>query len=49
MDIFRVDTDAWGREVINGVSWDLLPLFFYAGIAIILVHAIFSALRSRGR
>ena len=49
MEIFRVDTDAWGRELINGVSWDLLPLFFLAGVVFIVIHMVYMALRSRRR
>jgi hypothetical protein len=49
MEILRVDADAWGQELINGVSWDLLPVFFLAGIAGIVIHMIFMALRSRRR
>jgi hypothetical protein len=49
MEIFRESTDVWGREVLHGVSWDLLPLFFFAGVAFIVAHAVFMAVRSRRR
>jgi hypothetical protein len=30
--------------VLLGVSWDLLPVFVGAGVAIIVAHALFKAL-----
>ncbi len=41
--------DVWGREVLQGMSWDLLPVFFFAGLAFIVLHAVYSALLSRRR
>ncbi|MFP6827941.1 MAG: hypothetical protein VCC36_02650 [Gammaproteobacteria bacterium] len=39
MEIFRVSRDVWGQEIVQGVSWDLLPVFFFAGAAFIVLHA----------
>lgn len=47
MELFRVSRDVWGREVLQGASWDLLWVFFGAGVAIILVHALYRALLAR--
>lgn len=47
MELFRLGTDVWGREVVQGVSWDLLPVFFWAGVLFICVHALLSALRRK--
>jgi len=44
MSLLRTDTNAWGQEVLLGISWDLLPWFAGAGIAIIIGHALFKAL-----
>lgn len=44
MNLLRTDTNAWGQEVLLGISWDLLPVFVAAGIVIILGHALFKAL-----
>jgi hypothetical protein len=44
MNLLRTDTNAWGQEVLLGISWDLLPLFVAAGVVIILGHALFKAL-----
>jgi hypothetical protein len=44
MNLLRTDANAWGQEVLLGVSWDLLPLFVAAGALIIVGHALFKAL-----
>jgi hypothetical protein len=44
MNLLRTDADAWGQEVLLGISWDLLPLFVGAGLALIVAHALFKAL-----
>ena len=36
--------DVYGREVLEGASWDLLPVFFGLGLAVIVVHALWRAL-----
>lgn len=41
MDFFRVSRNVWGQETLQGVSWDLLPVFFWAGVAIIAGHAAY--------
>ncbi len=42
MEILRVSRNAWGQEVLQGVSWDLLWVFVGAGIAFIVGHLIYS-------
>jgi hypothetical protein len=44
MELLRTETSPWGQEVLLGISWDLLPLFVGAGVAVIVVHALFKAL-----
>lgn len=44
MNLLRTDTNAWGQEVLLGVSWDLLPLFVGAGVLIIVLHVLYKAL-----
>jgi len=39
MEIFRYSSNAWGQRVLEGVSWDLIPLFFVAGVVFIVLHA----------
>ena len=41
MELFRVSRDAYGREVLQGLSWDLIWVFFAAGVALIVVHALY--------
>jgi hypothetical protein len=47
MDILRYGHDSFGAPVINGVSWDLLPATFWAGVAVIVGHLIYRALLRR--
>lgn len=41
MEIFRFGHDAWGRNVLEGVSWDLLPVAAGVGLVVILGHAVY--------
>jgi formate dehydrogenase subunit gamma len=41
MEVFRFTRDVYGREVLQGMSWDLIWVFFAAGIAVVVVHAVF--------
>jgi hypothetical protein len=43
VELFRVSSDAYGREVLQGMSWDLLWVFAAAGVALIVVHAAYRA------
>jgi hypothetical protein len=46
--ILRHGHDSYGQAVVNGVSWDLLPVAFWAGIAVIVAHLIYRAFARRG-
>jgi hypothetical protein len=48
MDVVRYGHDSFGEQVVNGASWDLLPVAFWAGVAVIIVHLIWRAVRGRG-
>lgn len=48
MEMTRHGHDAYGETVVNGVSWDLLPVAFWSGIAVIVVHLIWRAISRRG-
>jgi hypothetical protein len=48
MEMLREGHDSYGQPVINGVSWDLLPVAFWAGIAVIVVHLVWRAISRRG-
>lgn len=41
MELFRVSRDVWGREILQGMSWDLLPVFFGVGAVLILAHLLY--------
>lgn len=45
MNLLRFGHDAYGQSVLNGVSWDLLPLAFWAGVVVIVGHLIWRAMR----
>lgn len=41
MEIFRVSRNVYGQETLQGMSWDLLWVFFALGVAIIAIHALY--------
>jgi hypothetical protein len=41
MELFRVSRDIYGREVLQGMSWDLLAVFFGFGVVLIVSHALY--------
>ena len=43
MELFEWGTTPWGQEVLVRISWDLLYLFFWAGVAFILFHVVYAA------
>ena len=47
MDIATYKNDVWGREVILGVSWDLLWLVCVAALVAIAGHAVYMAMQKR--
>ena len=47
MSILRYGHDSYGEQVVNGASWDLLPVAFWAGIAVIAVHLVYRAFSRR--
>ena len=49
MDILRYRSDAWGQQVLEGVSWDLVWVFVVAGFSFVLVHAVYANWRKTRR
>ena len=47
MEFATYKSDVWGREVIRGVSWDLLWLVVVAAFIAIALHAIYEATQKR--
>ena len=41
MELFRTSRDVWGREVLQGMSWDLIGVFFALGLAVVIAHALY--------
>ena len=48
MEFATYKNDVWGREVIRGVSWDLLWLIIVAAFIAIVLHAIYESMQKRG-
>jgi hypothetical protein len=44
VELLRFSRDAYGREILQGMSWDLLWLFFGLGCALIVGHALYRLL-----
>ena len=49
MNILRYGHDAWGDVVVNGLSWNLLPIAAGAGVAVIVIHLIYRAVSRDSR
>jgi hypothetical protein len=49
VELLRISRDAYGREVLQGMSWDLLWVFVGAGVAVIVLHALYKRLASKER
>jgi hypothetical protein len=47
MHILRYGEDSFGEQVVNGVSWDLLPVAFWAGVAVIALHLVYRVFSRR--
>ena len=47
MELFRITRNAWGQETLEGMSWDLLPVAFGLGLAFIVGHLIWRAVRRK--
>lgn len=47
MELLRYGHDTYGEPVVNGLSWDLLGVAFWAGVAVIVVHLVWRALKRR--
>jgi formate dehydrogenase subunit gamma len=41
VELFRVSRDIYGREVLQGMSWDLLWVFVGVGCVLIVGHALY--------
>ena len=46
MELFRYTRDMYGQETLQGISWDLLPVFVGIAAAVIAVHYAYCAFMS---
>jgi hypothetical protein len=49
VELFRVSRDVYGREVLQGMAWDLIWVFFGLGAAFIVLHALYRLLLAPDR
>jgi formate dehydrogenase subunit gamma len=47
MHLVRVSTDVWGQRVLEGVSWDLLPVAAGIGAAVVIGHGLYALFRRK--
>jgi hypothetical protein len=47
VEIFRVASDVYGQETLEGISWDLLPVAIGLGLAVIVGHAVYRLVRGK--
>jgi hypothetical protein len=45
MEILRMGHDVWGQRVIEGISWQLLPVAFGIGVVVIVGHLLYKLVR----
>ncbi len=41
MEILRYGRDVYGRETLEGASWDLIGIFATLGIIVIVAHLLY--------
>jgi hypothetical protein len=41
VEIFRISRNVYGQETLQGMSWDLIWVFFALGVAVIAIHALY--------
>jgi uncharacterized membrane protein len=49
MEILRYKSNAWGQQVLEGVSWDLVGVFVAAGLLVVIFHAVYVGWRRKLR
>ncbi|MEX2525002.1 MAG: hypothetical protein WD750_08595 [Gammaproteobacteria bacterium] len=40
IELLRYSSNAWGQRTLEGVSWDLLPVFVGLAVVFIVGHAL---------
>jgi cytochrome b subunit of formate dehydrogenase len=49
MELLRYGRDVWGEKVLNGASWDLIPVALWVGVAAVALHFIYRGFARRSR
>lgn len=49
MEFLRYRSNAWGQQVLDGVSLDLAWTFVVAGFVFIVVHVVYTSWRGKLR
>jgi len=49
MEFLRYRSNAWGQQVLEGVSWDFIWVFVAASLAFIVFHAVYARWRNKPR
>ena len=47
MDLFRVGHDVYNQRVLEGISWDLLPIAAGVAVVVIVAHLIWRLVRGK--
>jgi len=47
MDLFRKGHDVYNQPVLEGISWDLLPVAVGVGLVVIVAHLIYKLVRGK--
>ena len=47
MDLFRRGHDVYNQPVLEGISWDLLPVAAGIALVVIVVHLIYRLVRGK--
>ena len=47
MELLRYTRDMYGQETLQGISWDLLPVFAGAAALVIVAHLVYSMIANK--
>ena len=47
MKVFEYKSNAWGQQILEGVSWNLIWFFVAAALVVIVIHVAYVARRQK--
>ena len=47
MKFLEYKSNAWGQQILEGVSWNLIWFFVAAGLVVIVIHVAYVARRQK--